>query len=400
MVSKTVVPVVVTYSAAMIKQAQKPHVVAQLVPAHYTFHYPIRQALTGTWRNQLFLTNAYDAERSGTRSTANDIALYSSVGCIMTASFGTLRTSIFGISMHETSVARRGFQVDQPGVRLHLEHVGQTFLLGYHAALKTSHPNALAQRLDEVETEFRGFAYEGAAMGLALLDHLTPWHRYRLQAFLDGPGSKHAYMIHVGVGWMWARLCWRIERPMARLDPLLRWLAVDGYGFHQGYFHWQQYIKQQTLPLRLSGYARRAFDQGLGRSLWFVEGAEISRVATTIAAFARARQADLWSGVGLASTYAGGADRAALVALRDSAGVYRADLAQGAAFAAKARQHAGNPTSNAATACEVFCGRSADAAADITVIALEHLPADGAEPMYEIWRQRIRAHFAEEALTV
>lgn len=282
-------------------------------------------------------------------------------------------------------------------MQLRLEEIGRTFLYGYHAALDNAAPHVLAQRLDRVALEFRGFAYEGAAMGLALLDRLLPWRAQRLQAFLAGPGDDHAYMIHVGVGWMWARLYRRIERPLAQLDPLLRWLAVDGYGFHQGYFHWRRYIQRQALPARLTGYALRAFDQGIGRSLWFVEGANLARIPATIAAFAPERRGDLWSGVGLAATYAGGIDRAGLVALRSAAGAYRPYLAQGSAFAAKARLRAHNPTPYTGTACETLCGLSVEAAANVTDRALANLPADSVTPRYEIWRQRIQAHFTEEA---
>lgn len=315
----------------------------------------------------------------------------------MMTSLGSLRKSMFGIPTAETRVERRGFRVDRVAVQQRLEQVGQSFLLGYHAALEERNLVALAQHLDTVTPEFCGFAYEGAGMGLALLDYLTPWQSRRVQAFLDGPGAAHVYMIHVGVGWMMARLCRRIERPLARLDPLLRWLAVDGYGFHQGYFHWPQSINEQALPPHIAGYARRAFDQGLGRSLWFVEGADVGRVSTMIARFDRQRQADLWSGVGLASTYAGGVERAALAALRAAAGPYQADLAQGCAFAAKARQRAGNLVEHTTIACEVLCERSAEATAQLTDAALEDLPADGAEPMYESWRQRIRTAVAPEA---
>jgi hypothetical protein len=53
-------------------------------------------------------------------------------------------------------------------------------------------------------------------------------------------------MAHVGIGWAIARLPWlrrRIEQPLNRLDSLLRWLAVDGYGFHEGYFYWPDYVE-------------------------------------------------------------------------------------------------------------------------------------------------------------
>src|ERR1039457_1019400 len=85
----------------------------------------------------------------------------------------------------------------------------------------------------------------------------------------------------------------------------------------------------------VAGSPRRAFDQGLGRSLWFVEGADASRIAAAISSFPKARQPDLWSGVGLACAYAGGRDQAHLELLRETAGPYVAQVAQGAAFAAK-----------------------------------------------------------------
>lgn len=311
----------------------------------------------------------------------------------MISSIGWLRKRIFGISPEEVTFARRGFRTGEDKVQQRLEQIGYTFLQGYHAALLDDEPETLARRLSEVELEFRGFAFEGAAMSLALLDLLTPWKRNRLRAFLDGPGAAHIYMVHLGAGWALARLRRRVERPLARLEPLLRWLAVDGYGFHEGYFYWRRYIGEQASPKRLSGYARRVFDQGLGRSLWFVECADVVRIPQTIAAFPPSRHADLWSGIGLACAYAGGADGAALEALRTTAGAYQAHLAQGAAFAAKARQHAGNLAPYTALACEILCGLSADAAANITDTALVDLPFDGTEPAYEVWRRRIQTQF-------
>jgi hypothetical protein len=302
------------------------------------------------------------------------------------------------ISPTETSFARRGFHAGTLAARERLEQIGQTFLLGYHAALADREPDELAARLNTVAAELRGFAFEGAAMALTLLDYFTPWHRYRFARFIRGAGAAHIYMAHVGAGWAVARLYWRVERPLARLDPLLRWLAIDGYGFHAGYFSWRRYVAVRAPAGRLSGYARRVFDQGLGRSLWFVEGADVERIPRTIAAFPPARHADLWSGAGLACAYAGGVERPAVAALWSAAGEYQPHLAQGAAFAAQARRRAGNPAGHTALACEVLCGCSAEEAAQMTDDALEDLPPDGALPAYEIWRQRIRSHFMKEVV--
>ncbi len=316
----------------------------------------------------------------------------------MTATFGKLRKTLFGISLDEVRVERRGFGTMTQPRRDRLEAIGAAFVEGYHAALLEGVSPALSGRLEAVEQERRGFAHEGAAMGLALLDLLTPGRSRRLGDFLDGPGAAHAYMVHVGAGWAMARLPWGLTY-FRHLDPLLGWLALDGYGFHQGYFHGPAAVDGQQRPKRLGGYQQRAFDQGVGRSLWFVRGADVGQIAATIAGFPEARRADLWSGVGLAAAYAGGVGAAELDTLRRLAEPYWPELAQGAAFAAKARFRAGNPTAHTELACEALCQRPAAAAALLTDQALEDLPVDTRDyPAYEVWRRRIQVKFREDLL--
>ncbi len=310
----------------------------------------------------------------------------------------SLKRAIFGISPRETSFALRGFRGDFAAVRERLEEVGRCFTAGYHAALEEDRPEPLAARIEsEVARDFQGFAYEGAGMALALLDVLTPWRRDRLSRFLAGPGADHVYIIYVGAGWVMARLPVSPERFLSRLeDPCLRWLALDGYGFHEGYFRWPRSVERQETPRGLRGYYRRGFDQGLGRSLWFVEGADVRRLPRTIGAFPAARQTDLWSGLGLACGYAGGRTRAEVEELRTAAGPYLPQLAQGVAFAAQARERAGILTPHTELAAEVICGMSAAEAAAVTDQARHDLPADRPEePAFEVWRRRIQDHFAK-----
>jgi hypothetical protein len=307
--------------------------------------------------------------------------------------FGSVRRLIFGISTREITVERRGFRCNSKAFRDRIEQIGSAFLGGYHAALDV--PSAkVADSLEQGPLELHGFSYEGAAMGLALFDLIAPWNRRRVRAFLEGTGDRHAYMIHVGAGWLLGRLPLNPDKFRRRFDPLLGWLLIDGYGFHEGFFNWSDYDRGQPQPERLTGYSRRVFDQGLGRSLWFVNGAQPSLIAESIQAFASERQPDMWSGAGLACGYAGGLqDEAALHALVTAAGQHRPQLAQGAAFAAKARERAGNITDDTRRACRILCGMKAEEAAAITDAALENLPANAAEPSFEIWRQRIQQQF-------
>jgi hypothetical protein len=283
-------------------------------------------------------------------------------------------------------------------VQTHLETAGGAFVEGYNLAVAKPQAEALAAQLNEAEPMYRGFAFEGAAMALAMFDWITPWNRARFDRFLrTADGNAHLYMIHVGTGWAMARIPWArkyFERAMQRYDPLYRWLTLDGFGFHQGFFYHREYVSERNVPRGLSLHAARVFDQGLGRSMWFSQGADPQRISATIGKFPPRRHADLWSGLGLAASYAGGVDCGVLQELLRVAGPFAANLAQGAAFAAKARQRAGNPVPHTAMACDVFCRMSADEAAAVTDDCLSNLPPDGPEPAYQVWRARISANFS------
>src|SRR5256885_4223901 len=319
----------------------------------------------------------------------------------MTALAARTRRRLLMPDLSEVTFQKRGFSAPNPEVRCHLESVGRRFLEGYGRVLDGGAVGEIARRLEEVEAPLRGFAYEGASMGLAVTDALAPWRTARLPAFIAGPAAPHVYMAHVGAGWAMARLPGLLRHRIALTDPLLRWLAVDGYGFHQAFFATRTYVGGRRRPrLRVpwpdpSGYASRVFDQGMGRALWFVCGASAARVAGVIGGFAADRRGDLWAGAGLAATYAGGAEAGELELLLAAAAGYRAEVAQGAAFAAKARLRAGLATSHTGVAAEVFCGTSAPAAAAATDEALCDLPPDGPVPAYETWRGRISAGYRD-----
>ncbi len=233
-------------------------------------------------------------------------------------------------------------------------------------------------------------------MAVVLRDWLMPWKQAQWERFTEETG-EHIYMLHVGAGWAMARFPRDVEKTLAHFDPLLRWLLVDGYGFHETFFHPERVLRGQPHPSRVRGYAKRAFDQGIGRAMWFASGANVRAIADALAEFPTERLPDLWSGVGLASVYAGGVDAADIEWLRDRAGKFLPHAAQGAAFAAKARIRADNLTEQNERACAILCGISTADAAAITDAALENLPLDGAEPAFEIWRRRIHQVFVEKA---
>jgi len=306
-----------------------------------------------------------------------------------------LRQRSLTIARDEVGFDRRGFTCRDPRARERLERVGGAVLDGYHAVIGAEDAAEIAAAIRRVEAELRGFACEGAAMALTLLDRLSPWRASRWREFLTGAGADHPYMLHVGAGLAHARMRRKLQLPKEGFDPLLGWLVADGYGFHEGFFRAEE-VARDGIPSRVEGYARRAFDQGIGRSLWFSCGADPERIAERIGAMPTERRSDLWSGVGLACAYAGGVERPEVELLRARAERFATELAQGAAFAAQARARARNPSPATELACQVLCRCDATTAAAETVQALEGLPSDGEIPAFEVWRRRIQARFGGE----
>jgi enediyne biosynthesis protein E3 len=319
----------------------------------------------------------------------------------LTTAWQRLRRRILTPDVSATDSVVRGFHVKNPSARDRLETIGRTFLTGYGYAAEADTPQGAEAGLESVAMAYRGFAYEGAAMGFAMRDGLPLGRADHVARFLSGRGDDHVYMVYVGVGWAMARLPRFRWARLTAPDPLLRWLVLDGYGFHQAYFHTARYVhghhREADFPWPGDGpawYADHVIDQGIGRACWFVGGAD-PRVVTGLAdRFPESRRADLYAGIGLAATYAGGADEEELVWLWRHAGQYRPQLAQGAAFAAGARVRAGLVVPHNDLATSVFCGMDSKDAAKVTDVAREGLPYDGPQPAFEVWRQRIAGEFA------
>jgi enediyne biosynthesis protein E3 len=308
------------------------------------------------------------------------------------------RAACFSLPPSQITFTKRGFFESSPEVTVRLERVGLTFLAGFRSALVENSIESCANCLEsEIDSDWRGFGYEGAAFGFAILDAFTPWKAFRWRRFAEGPACSHIYMIHVGFGMALAELPFTRARMSVSLrafrDPVLSWLAIDGFGFHHGFFYSRRNREIGAVRNPLKGEAAKVFDQGLGRSLWFVMGAEATRLEAWISSRSGSRQSDLWAGVGLAAAYAGGIEGASLERLLGRIKGFRPAFAQGVAFAAKARQRAGNPAAHTETAARIACGVSACEAAQVTDACLFGLDGASTLPSYQQWRAKIRESF-------
>jgi hypothetical protein len=320
--------------------------------------------------------------------------------------FGALRRFALSPSLTDVSFAGRGFPVTPTDATRALEAIPQSVVCGFEWGIDVSSLEDLRRRLEMVTAELRGFAYEGATMALTIRDAMAAGRGTRTRELLAGPGRPHTFLTYIGIGFAMARLprpLWRGVLPDLTgtpYYPTMSWLAVDGYGFDRAYFDTEKVVTRQRRPdpypwRGRPDYFPHAVDQGIGRALWFIHGGRPEPVSAAVRAFAPQRHADLWSGVGLAATFAGGCDQTGLHALRAESGDHWPHLAQGAVFAAKARHFSGFVTDHTAVALHAL--------ADLPVATAAALADDvsltgslGGEPDYESWRRQVRDHVTRD----
>lgn len=336
----------------------------------------------------------------------------------MPSFLGSVRQYALAPKLSSVTFAERGFPGAGSPATERLEAVPQAVVCGFEWGIAGRDLWEVTRRLELVEPEQRGFAYEGAAMAFAVRDAMAGGSGRRTRELLLGPGAPHVLLTYIGIGFAMARLprpLWRKIIPDltgSPYYPTMTWLAVDGYGFDLAYFHTARYIDEQRVPdpYPWEGspeYFPRAVDQGIGRALWFINGADPVAVTHAVNRFGEQRRPDLWSGVGLAATFAGGASADGLAGLRAAAGEHRAQLGLGVVFAITARAFAGHVPEHSAMATEALAGLSVDEAVAIAnrteaesgAQSVGEDPAADSVPVYEQWRTRIRAHFTESIIS-
>ncbi|MFI5621321.1 DUF1702 family protein [Streptomyces sp. NPDC051567] len=313
---------------------------------------------------------------------------------------GALRRLAMAPSLDDVSFAGRGFDVRPSARTRKLEAVPQAVVTGFEWAVEDRDLATTERRLALVDPEVQGFAYEGATMACAIRDVMGP-KGHRTRDLLRGGGSRHIFLNYIGIGFamaklprpLWKKLVPDLDEP--EYYPAMNWLCVDGYGFDRAYFDTARWVAGQRVdtPYAWEGdadYFPRAFDQGVGRALWFIHGGHTGNVSAAVRAFAAHRHGDLWSGVGLAATFAGGTTAADRAALRAEAGQEWDHLAQGSLFAAKARHHAGFVPEHSRAAVEAFTGLGVEAVAHLADDTAPGAAHTGPGPAYEVWRRNAR----------
>ena len=124
----------------------------------------------------------------------------------MSTVVGSLRRLILTPSLTDVSFAGRGFPVTPTAATRALEAIPQAVVCGFEWGIDLKDQWGLERRLDMVDAELRGFAYEGATMALTVRDAMAAGRGTKTREFLSGPGRPHTFLTYIGIGFAMARL--------------------------------------------------------------------------------------------------------------------------------------------------------------------------------------------------
>jgi hypothetical protein len=254
------------------------------------------------------------------------------------------RKLIFGLPLTEAEFEVRGFSKEE-AAQERLENVAKVVVTGYNTALEFGYSKELFMNIKTVKTELNGFYNEGVGMGLYTLDLFSIFNQNRFWNFIKNEGKNHEYMSYIGAG----IACGVFKRPfkkfLEKASPTSGLLILNGIGFYYGYFKPKKTLKNLYVPKSVIGdsFYLECYDNGIGRALWFVNGGNPDKIKKTITEFPLSRHAAIWSGVGLAATYAGGVSQEVILQLKKLAGEHYIRLAEGSILATHTRDLAGNP---------------------------------------------------------
>jgi hypothetical protein len=302
-----------------------------------------------------------------------------------------LKSLAMSLPRKEASLTYQGFPGMNSPSREHLEKVLLAFVDGYNLAIVEPDTKELCRRLDgSIAPEYLGFAYEGLGLYFAVMDLMIPGSR-RLYAFTQGDGASHDYIAMVGAGFAIARAplgLRRMESYQKKLDEFTAFLLADGYGFHDGFFKWRNWVDgRRPAPASLNRQNRLLYDSGVARAMWWVYGADPVGIAEGISRFDEDRRAEMWAGVGVALSYASAGPNCVnpSAKLLELAGPYRYDVLTGVPFAAAMRHKGGNSAPWTERCCAELIGMSVAEAGGMVTTALEAFLDSWKGPQSERW---------------
>ena len=216
--------------------------------------------------------------------------------------------------------------------------------------------NELETHLAAASGPHTSVVFEGAAAGLA----------YRqLQAgavVIEVPDwFAHAAQVHIGIGWAMAELALRPDVYLTQFSGVMQGRVLDGFGYYSGLFRRRRCIQAMDIPAGIPTDVLTAFDQGLGRAMWYISKGDVEPLMAMIRPFQEERKKGIWRGIGVAASYIGGVDLQGWHELIEASNEKSRYLKTGVLLCAASRKLSNTTTTDVNLALAAF-GAGADSA--------------------------------------
>jgi len=222
-----------------------------------------------------------------------------------------------------------------------IQLIQSVFQEAQNYASKENDRKAILSHLNKIKHAFTSVAYEGTSFILAERsiknnNSLKDW-----EYFLKETKGLHDSQIHVGLGWAIAAINADLNLYTQKITPLLYSRVLDGYGYYYAIFKRRIAIRSAQIPNNIRPDQVSAFNQGIGRSLWYLAEGKIEKLTRLIQLIQSERHGDLWRGIGIAYTYVGGEPIESIERINLLSGEYNKEFLCGIALALYARNKSG-----------------------------------------------------------
>jgi enediyne biosynthesis protein E3 len=276
----------------------------------------------------------------------------------------------------------------QTDIGQRIQKIKEIFQQAFAISTNQEDLNLLLSQFENTENTYRSVAYEAAAVAMAIKDFSKSNTLGCWRSFMEGPAALHSAQVHAGLGWAMAQQRISVSPLIESLEPLMRFRMLDGCGYYNGIFRQRQTIMGQLVPQDVEGKFMRGYDQGVGRSLWYISKGDYASIPGMVARFPISRHIDLWRGIGIACAYVGCGDDSILRELFSWSFPFHIQLSVGAALVTRSRSIAKAHTQDMELACQVWCNRSSQQVLWVTEKAEPSFAADPNDA-YLIWLSNI-----------
>jgi hypothetical protein len=245
--------------------------------------------------------------------------------------------------------------MSKTGILKKIDQVFTTFQSAQYIAENTVYEE-LDQKLISYDPEFRSVAFEAASMTLLSSDFKKNGSNQTEQwkNFYSTHQSLHETQLLTGYGWALAVHQKKPSDFLDQFDPLVSMRILDGYGYYYGLLRSRISVQNIQIPDDINKDLLFAFDQGLGRSLWYLSKGDLEKLMTMLEKFPDERKPNLWRGIGIASAYLGGIDAPTYHKLNQLAVNNHKQFVVGVLVAINTRMQSNSFTKYIQTACTML----------------------------------------------